>query len=151
LSQVSEFISQDLSPLHVAGDCWLHVATMKNRKRIHELEVERLLIQEPNEGRVRAVLETAPGRSPDGEVDVPTIRLRLLSPTGEPALVAEVDDTGTPTVFVGPPDEGMAVVLRPESIDVWAHGNVVATVHSMPDGGRVELTDAQGNTIVEFP
>ena len=61
--------------------------------RFQEIEVERLILREPNEGHVRAVLECATPRDSDTEVEVSVVRLTLLSPTGEPALVAEVDES----------------------------------------------------------
>ena len=72
-----------------------------------ELEVERLVIREPNGGRVRAVLETAP--SQDG--GAPVVRLVLLDATGFPALIAEVDGAGAASLVVGPPDAASRVVI----------------------------------------
>ena len=44
------------------------------------------------------------------------------------ALVAEVDEAGAPTVFVGHPDRGTTVVITPSAVDLWARGNVVASL-----------------------
>ncbi len=108
-----------------------------------EIEVERIVLREPEGGPVRAVLETAPPREP-GEGCGPVVRLSLLTPRGELALVAEVDETGEPRLFVGHPDRGTTVVITPDAVDLWAGGNIVAAVRSTTEGGRVEVRGADG-------
>ncbi len=66
-----------------------------------EIEVERLVLREPNGGRVLAVLEMVPVESKGYAV-----RLSLLDPMGEPVLVTEVDHEGQPMLHVGHPDRG---------------------------------------------
>ncbi len=126
------------------------VMNAQDRHVFKEVEMERLLLREPNDGRVRAVLETAPARDQEGPA-VPVIRLSLLSPDGEPALVAEVDEQGAPTVHVGHPDRGTTAVITPRAIDLWSGGNIVASVRSTDDGGSVEIRDRDGNVVVELP
>lgn len=103
------------------------MAAMPEKQRIRELEVERLVLREPNDGRLRAVLETTATRDPDRDVLAPTVRLTLLDPVGEPAFVAEVDGNGEARLSVGHPDRGQAVIVSRSSVDVWAGGNVVAS------------------------
>lgn len=108
------------------------MATMNDdrtdRLRVRELEVERLVLREPNQGRVRAFLEFVPTEDADREVPSPTIWLTLLDPAGEPALVAQVDGNGEARLSVGHPDRGPAVIITREIVEVWADGNVVATL-----------------------
>jgi hypothetical protein len=120
------------------------MVAMDEPHRFREVEVERILLREPNGGRVRAILETAPPRDPDSEVQVPIVRLTLLTPTGEPALVAEVGPDGSPRVFVGHPDRGPALVLTGTALDIWSQGNVVASLRSTETRGRLDLFDADG-------
>ena len=82
-----------------------------------EIEVERLTLREPNGGRVRAILETAPPRNLDAKSNVPVVRLSLLSPTGEVALVAEVDETGEPRIYVGHREHGATIAIDKSAID----------------------------------
>ncbi|MBK9386565.1 MAG: hypothetical protein IPN34_17265 [Planctomycetes bacterium] len=111
---------------------------MKKRATFHELTVERLILREPNEGRVRAVLETF------GDGAVPSVRLSLLDARGEPALVMQLDSDGAPVVHVGHPDRGVTVTISPNAVDLWSGGNVVASVRSGEDGGAVEVADGEG-------
>lgn len=104
--------------------------TDDNHLRIRELEVERLVLREPNGGRIRAVIETGPSRDPDLRAPVLAVRLTLLDPAGQPAVVAEVDGTGEATVFVGHPDHGDSIVLAPHAVDVWSKGNIVSSLPS---------------------
>ncbi|MBK9387348.1 MAG: hypothetical protein IPN34_21240 [Planctomycetes bacterium] len=108
------------------------------KKRIHELTVERLVIREPNQGRIRAVLETG------GDCAVPGVRLSLLDARGEPAIVMQIGDEGAPVVHVGHPDRGVTVTISPSAVDLWAGGCVVASVRSSEDGGVVEVADGDG-------
>jgi hypothetical protein len=68
------------------------------RKRIHEPTIDRLILRAPNDGRVRAVLDTC------GEGAVPSVRIWLLDARGEPAIVMEAGDDGAPVLHVGHPD-----------------------------------------------
>ncbi|MBK9386443.1 MAG: hypothetical protein IPN34_16650 [Planctomycetes bacterium] len=111
------------------------------RKRIHELAVERLVLREPNGGRVRAVLETC------GDGAVPSVRLSLLDARGEPAIVLQVGDDGAPVVHVGHPDRGVTVTISPGAVDLWSGGSVVASVRSTEDGGVVEVADGEGREV----
>ena len=116
------------------------------------LEVERLLIREPGGGRVRAVLETATEPNAEGEPPVvPRVRLSLLAPNGDVALRLEVDDAGEPRVYVGRPGSGVTAVLSHDSLDLWAGGNVVASLIAQDDGGVVELSDGAGRGVVRLP
>lgn len=115
-----------------------------------ELVLERLLIREPNDGRVRAVLETAPSTDPEAGPS-PIVRLSLLDPLGQPTLVAEVDSQGDPRLHIGHPDRGITVVISNRAIDAWAGGNIVASMRSEEGEGRIELADARGATVVELP
>ena len=126
------------------------MAEQPNRRVFKEIEAERFLLREPHGGRVRAILETAPPRGPDTEVKVPTVRLILLTPTGEPALVAEVDEAGSPPMFIGAPDGGTTIILSREAVDLWHSGNVVASLRSSAEGGQLELTGADG-ALVTLP
>ncbi len=121
------------------------------RMEPREIQVERLTLREPNGGRIRAILETAPSRNPDADSGVPVVRLSLLSPTGEVALVAEVDETGEPQVFVGNPDRGTTVIIGRQAIDHWHGGNIVASLMSTGEGGKLELRDADGSEILNLP
>lgn len=108
-------------------------------QQFREIEVERLILREPNEGRARATLETVPPDDPDTNVEVPVVRLTLLTPTGEPALVAEVDQAGVPTLHIGRPDRGTTATLTRGAIDFWRDGNIVLSARSTDDGGQVQL------------
>ena len=119
------------------------------RMEPREIQVERLTLREPNGGRVRAILETAPSRNPDADSGVPVVRLSLFSPTGEVALIAEVDETGEPQVFVGNPDRGTTVIIGRHALDCWAGGNIVASLLSTEDGGKLELRDGEGKGLGE--
>lgn len=121
------------------------------RRSFKELEVERILLREPRQGRVRAALEFAPPRDPDAEVRVPVVRFSLLTPTGEPALVAEVDEAGRPSLFIGNPDCGTTVSITPAALDLWSDGNIVASLRSSETGGGLELFAADGRTLVDLP
>jgi hypothetical protein len=120
--------------------------------KLATLEVERLLIREPGGGRVRAVLETAMEPTAEGEpAVVPRVRLSLLTPNGEVALRLEVDDLGEPRVYVGLPGSGVAAILSRDSLDLWAGGNVVASVMARDEGGRLELGDGAGKVVTRLP
>ncbi len=111
------------------------------KKRIRELTLERLVIREPNEGRIRAVLETY------GNGAVPGVRLSLLDARGEPALVMQVGDDGAPVLHVGHPDRGTTVTISPNAVDCWSAGNIVASVRSTENGGVVEVADGDGRAV----
>ncbi len=111
------------------------------KKRIHELTVERLVLREPNDGRVRAVLETG------GDGAVPSVRLSLLDAHGEPAIVMQLDSDGAPVIHVGHPDRGTTVTISPSAVDLWAGGSVVASVRSSSEGGVVEVADGAGRAV----
>ncbi|MCB9833784.1 MAG: hypothetical protein H6807_15085 [Planctomycetes bacterium] len=97
-----------------------------DRLHVRELEVERIILREPNEGRVRATLEFVQTEDPGREIPCPTIRFTLLDPAGEPALVAQVEGNGDARLSVGHPNCGPAVIVTREIVEVWAGGNVVA-------------------------
>jgi hypothetical protein len=103
------------------------------QKRIHELTIERLVLREPNDGRVRAVLETG------GDGAVPSVRLSLLDARGEQAIVLQIGSDGAPVVHVGHPDRGVTVTISPGGVDCWAGGNIVASVRSTEDGGEIAI------------
>jgi hypothetical protein len=106
----------------------------RDRSRIREIEVERLVVREPRHGRARAVLEVAPthrGRAP-------RVVLTFLAPDGEPVLVAEVDHRGQPQLSVGNPDHGPSVIITRLAADVWSGGNIVAAIRSDDGRGVVE-------------
>ncbi|MBK9386512.1 MAG: hypothetical protein IPN34_16995 [Planctomycetes bacterium] len=111
------------------------------KKRIHELAVERLILREPNDGRVRAVLETC------GDGAVPSVRLSLLDARGEPAIVMQVDGDGAPVLHVGHPDRGVTVTISPSAVDLWSGGGVVASVRSSSEGGEIEVADGDGRAV----
>jgi hypothetical protein len=115
------------------------------KKRIHELTIERLVLREPNDGRVRAVLETC------GDGAVPSVRLSLLDARGEPAIVLQVGDDGAPVGHVGHPDRGVTVTISPGAVDLWSAGNSVASVRSSEDGGVVEVADGEGRRTRTWP
>lgn len=119
--------------------------------RFQEIQVERLVLREPGGGRVRAVLETVPATDEDGVAQVPGVRLTLLSPAGEPALVAEVGGDGTPTLFVGHPDRGVSIAISRQAVDLWSGGNTVASLRSTEEGGTLEISDGDGRQVVELP
>jgi hypothetical protein len=120
--------------------------------KLATLEVERLLIRELGGGRVRAVLETAMEPSAEGEpAVVPRVRLSLLAPNGDVALRLEVDDAGEPRVYVGRPGGGVAAILSRDSLDLWAGGNVVASLMAQADGGVLELGDGAAKVVVRLP
>jgi hypothetical protein len=82
---------------------------------------------------------------------VPTVRLCLLGPDGKAQITLEVDDAGEPTVYVGPTGAGTTVVVTRGSLDAWHLGNVVATLRSTDEGGRLELAGADGKAVLELP
>jgi hypothetical protein len=116
------------------------------------LEVERLLIREPGGGRVRAVLETAMEPTAEGEpAVVPRVRHSLLAPAGDVGLRLEVDDAGEPRVYVGRPGNGVTAVLARDSLDLWARGNIVASLMARDGGGVLELGEGAGQVVVRLP
>ena len=120
-------------------------------KHVRELEVERLLLREPGGGRIRAILECGPPRPPGTGAPVPAVRLSFLGPDGKVALVLEVDDAGEPAVYVGNPDRGATVAISRRALDLWAGGNIVATLRASEEGGRLELIDGTGRAAVALP
>ena len=77
-----------------AGAAAAHYAPMTtkhDRLRIRDIEAERIVIREPNGGRVRVVIETGPPRPGMERPPLPSARLTLLDGRGNPAFVAEVD------------------------------------------------------------
>ncbi len=116
-----------------------------------QIEVERLVLREPSKGKVRAILETVVPEGPPEEPQVPCVRLSLLSPWGDVALMAEVDGGGTPSLHVGNPDRGVTTTITPSDVNLWAEGNVVATLGSTRNGGELELLDEEGRTIKVLP
>lgn len=70
--------------------------------RYGEIETARLVLREPESGRVRAVLELQPAR--EREADAPAYPrpvLTLYTTAGDPALVVQLDEVGRPMVSVG--------------------------------------------------
>ena len=119
--------------------------------RFDEIEVSRLVLREPDSGRVRAVLELQPARQRDDDAPVyPRPTLTLFTAAGDPSLVVELDEVGNPRVAVGHPDRGASVVLTGESVSLWAGGNEVAVLSS-EDGGRLELRDPEGRVRIFLP
>ena len=118
---------------------------MQKRTTIHELTVERLLIREPNQGRVRAVLET------HGDGAVPSVRLSLLDARGEPAIVMQIGSNGAPVLHVGHPDRGVMVSISPSAVDLWTGGCVVTSARSSSEGGVVELADGERWVLRAWP
>ena len=88
-----------------------------------KIEVERLVLREPNGGRIRAVLETQPRGT-----KAPCVRLVMFAPSGDPAITLEIDEEGEGMVHVGHPDHGPGVVVSEHAVDVWKSGNVVASL-----------------------
>lgn len=117
----------------------------RERLRVREIEVERLVVREPRGGRARLILETGVPRAGMELPDLPSARLTLLDGRGNARLVAEVDAEGHATVYVGGPDTGPMIVATPTALDVWgAAGSIVAAIRSTDGGGAVELFDAAG-------
>ena len=106
---------------------------------------------EPAHGRVRAILEAIPATDDDGVAQVPVVRLTMMTPAGEPALVLEVGKDGAPMLAVGHPDHGVSAVIRRNAVDLWMRGNIVAALRSTPDGGRLELMGPSGRTFLDLP
>jgi hypothetical protein len=119
----------------------------RDRVRVREIEIERLVVREPRGGRVRAVIEAVPTRRGRAA----KVLLTLFAPDGEPAVVAEVDHRGEPRLSVGHPDHGAAVSITRKAVDVWSRGNIVAALRSAAAGGKLELTDERGAPVVELP
>ncbi len=116
-----------------------------------EIVAERILLREPRDGRVRAVLETGPfSRDPEPS-RTPGVRLTLFGPDGKPALVVEVGADGEPALFVGNPDSGPAVAVTPTALDIWAGGNIAAALRTADEAGHLELADARGHRVVDLP
>ena len=67
------------------------------------------------------------------------------------ALRVEVDDQGEPQVYVGRPGSGVTAVLSRHGLDLWAGGNVVASVRAGAEGGVLELGDGAGRRVVRLP
>lgn len=96
-----------------------------DKQRIKDLWVEKLTLVDPESGKVRAVLEIGESKSLLDGLPTQAVRLRLLRPDGETALVAEVADDGEPRVSVGHPQRGVAVMVMRDGMEVWdAAGNV---------------------------
>lgn len=96
-----------------------------DKKHIKQLSVEHLSLVDPETGKVRAILEMGESKSLLDGLPIRAVRLRLLRPDGETALVAEVADDGEPRVSVGHPDRGIAVIVMREGVGVWgADGDV---------------------------
>src|SRR5262245_2615731 len=110
----------------------------RDRLRIREIQVERLVVREPRDGRTRAIIETAPPQPGMEKPDLPTVRLTLMDGHGRPAILAEVDAEGQAALYVGGPDSGPMVVVTPMAVDVWHAGNLVAAIRSDAGGGVVE-------------
>ena len=119
--------------------------------RFREIEIERLVVREPAHGRVRAILEAIPATDDDGVAQVPVVRLTMMTPAGEPALVLEVGKDGAPMLAVGHPDHGVSAVIRRNAVDLWMRGNIVAALRSTTVGGRLELTEPSGRTFLDLP
>ena len=82
---------------------------------------------------------------------VPRVRLSLLATSGDVACRAEVDDQGEARVYVGRPGAGVTAVLSRDSLDLWAGGNVVASVRAGSEGGVLELGDGAGRVVSRLP
>ncbi len=121
---------------------------MKNEIR-KTIEAERFLLREPNQGRVRARLETAAPRDEECQgIQGRVVRLTLLDPDGDAALIAEVDERGEATLHIGHPEKGTTITLTSSRIDLWHAGNIVGTFRSSGDGGKLDLRDADGRSPV---
>lgn len=120
------------------------MTTKHDRLRIRDIEAERIVIREPNGGRVRVVIETGPPRPGMERPPLPSARVTLLDGRGNPAFVAEVDADGDACLFIGPPDAGTTAVLTPGAIDLWRAGDIVAALRSDDTGGLLELFDDRG-------
>lgn len=119
---------------------WPHDGAMKKKRdrlRLREIEVGRLVVREPGNGRARAVFEVAPTRRGRAA----RVVLSLLAPDGEPVLVAEVDHRGQPRLSVGNPVRGPSVIVTRLAADVWSRGNVVASIRADEGKGVVEVLD----------
>ena len=119
--------------------------------RFDEIEVSRLVLREPDSGRVRAVLELKLARERDDDAPAyPRPTLTLFTAAGDPALVVTLDEIGRPQISVGHPDQGPTLVLSRESACLWAGGNELAVLSS-EDGGRLELRDSEGRVRTGLP
>jgi hypothetical protein len=107
----------------------------RDRMRLKEIEVERLVVREPRGGRARAVIETVPTQRGRASRVVMT----LFAPDGEAVFVAEVDHRGQPRLSVGKTDRGPSVIVTTRALDIWSKGNVVAAIRSDDGTGVVEV------------
>ena len=107
----------------------------RDRVRVRELEVERLIVREPRAGRVRAVIETVVPR----QGRAARVALTLFAPDGEPMLVAQVDHRGQPQLSVGNPARRQSTIVTREAVDLWSAGNVAASVRTDRARGIIEL------------
>jgi hypothetical protein len=114
-----------------------------------ELAVERLVLREPGQGRVRAILEAVPPG--EGEPRAHGVRLVLLDALGAPVVTAEVSPEGEPMVTVGGRDGGKAAVVRREVVELWRGGNAVVTLAADEMGGLVEVLDEEGEVAGILP
>jgi hypothetical protein len=111
----------------------------RDRLRLREIEVERIVVREPSGGRARAVIESVATRR--GRAS--RVVLTLLAPDSEPVFVAEVDHRGQPRLSVGNPDGGPSVLITRMGTDVWSAGNIAASIRADDGSGIVYvLTDA---------
>ncbi len=61
--------------------------------------------------------------------------------------MAEVDEAGSPTMFIGAPDGGTTIILSRDAVDLWHSGNVVASLRASAEGGQLELSGPDGSLV----
>jgi len=90
---------------------------------IHEIEVGRLVLRDPDTGVERAVLETADPYVREEGVEDRVVRLQLFTIAGEAGITVEIDETGEPRVYVGQREIGRTIAIGRKGIDAWQDGS----------------------------
>ena len=124
--------------------------TQPSNASFHEIEVSRVVLREPTTGRVGATLEFNSSAATTEKEGVSLPRFILYDASNRPALAIEIQAAGEARITVGHPDHGPMVTLARDSVSVWADGNEVVGIDSA-DGGRVQLTDAEGRIVLTLP